>query len=405
MERKLIDLRQQLRGVLDQAEVALTACNTAEFDRLMGEADRLNAEIDNYERLQAARGDFEDDNSHMISLHDVQQEQRFDTMRRSRIDNLRCGREYVTAWADAIRTGVSPSRAASMESMAPLINALTISGGDPVGSEGGFLAPIDFDNMLHEDEKDYFDLSSLFTSENVSLMSGWRAVATSGAAALPKIDESKEIGETSKPSFRKVSYSINKYGDRLPVSQELLNAEPGVLMSYISRWFAVRHVMTKNALLLALLNSLPATDLPTGSELSGLKTALNKGLSSAHARGASVLTNQSGYDALDQLSDEKGRPLLVPNPADPDTYRIKGKQIYYMDDDLLVCTSGKAPVYIGKFSAYGTLFERSGVEIASTDVGGNAWSTATPEIRALCYLDAQKVDPKAVVQKTYAVAE
>lgn len=404
MKRKIINLRQQLKTVLDAAEVALTAGNNAEFDTQMAEADRLNAEIDNYERLLAARGDFDESNAHMLNLHDVQQAQRQDTMRRSRIDNLRNEREYVTAWADAIRTGVSTSRAVSMESMAPLVNVLTISGGDPTGSDGGFLAPIDFDNMLHEEEKEYFDLSTLFTMENVTQMSGWRAVATSGAKALPKIGEAEEIGTDSQPAFRKVAYSVSKYGDRLPISQELLNAEPGVLMAYVSRWFAVRHVMTKNSLLKALLDSLVAKDLSAGAELSGLKTALNKDLNTAHARGASVLTNQSGYNALDQLTDDKGRPLLVPNPADPDTYRIKGKSIYYMDDDLLPVELGKAPVYVGKFSAFGTLFERSGIEIASTDVGGDAWKNAAPEIRALCYLDAQKVDEKAVVKKTYTVS-
>lgn len=405
MKRKIINLRQQVKNVLDQAQAALEVGNTAEFDARMEEADRLNAEIDNYERLMVARGDFEESNAHMINLHDVQQAQRQDNMRRSRIDDLRNEREYVTAWTEAICTGVSTRQAVSMESMAPLVNVLTISGGDPTGSDGGFLAPIDFDNMLHEDEKEYFDLSTLFAAERVTAMSGWRAVATSDAKALPKIGEAAQIGTDSQPAFRKIEYSVNKYGDRLPVSQELLNAEPGVLMAYISRWFAVRHVMTKNDLLKSLMNSLVAEDLSAGVELSGLKTALNKDLNTAHSRGASMLTNQSGYNTLDQLTDDNGRPLLVPNPADPDTYRIKGKSIYYMDDDLLPNDTGKAPIYIGKFSAFGTLFERSGIEIASTDVGGDAWKNAAPEIRALCYLDARKVDEKAVVKKTYVVAE
>lgn len=405
MERKLIDLKQQYKTLLDSAEAALKAGNSAEFDTQMAEADRVKGEIANVERLMAARGDFEPDNSHMMNLHNIQQEEKRDTMRRSRVDNLRSEREYAKAWADAIKNGISPARSVGMESMAPLTNVLTISGGDPAGTDGGFLAPLDFDNMLHEKEKEYFDLSTLFGAETTTVMSGWRAIATTSAVALPQIDEGATIGKTAQPSFEKVSFTLRKYGDRLAVSRELLNAEPGVLMAYIARWFALRDVLTKNTLLLALLDGLTGSAIAAGSELKGIKSALNKGLNTAHARQAAILTNQSGYDAFDGLMDANGRPLLVPNPADPDTYRLKGKPIHYMDDDLLPNKTTNAPLYIGSFKAFGTLFQRSGIEIASTDIGGDAWATASPEIRALTFLDAQKVDAKAVVKRTYAVSE
>lgn len=405
MERKLIDLKQQYKTLLDSAEAALKAGNSAEFDTQMAEADRVKGEIANVERLMAARGDFEPDNSRMMNLHDIQQEEKRDTMRRSRVDNLRGEREYAKAWADAIKNGISPARSVSMESMAPLTNVLTISGGDPAGTDGGFLAPLDFDNMLHEKEKEYFDLSTLFSAETTTVMSGWRAIATTSAVALPQIDESATIGKTAQPSFEKVSFTLHKYGDRLAVSRELLNAEPGVLMAYIARWFALRDVLTKNTLLLALLDGLTGSAIAAGAELKEIKSALNTGLNTAHARQAAILTNQSGYDAFDGLMDANGRPLLVPNPADPDTYRLKGKSIHYMDDDLLPNKGTNAPLYIGSFKAFGTLFQRSGIEIASTDIGGDAWATASPEIRALTFLDAQKVDVKAVVKRTYAVSE
>lgn len=405
MERKLIDLKQQYKTYVDAAEAALKAGNSAEFDSQMAEADRVKGEISNIERLIAARGDFESDNSHLLKLHDMQQDAKRDSLRRSRVDNLRGEREYAKAWATAIKNGISPVRADGMESLAPLTNVLTISGGDPTGADGGFLAPLDFDNLLHEKEKEYFDLSTLFSSETTTVMSGWRAIATTSATALPQIDEGSTIDKTSQPSFEKVSFTLKKYGDRLAVSRELLNAEPGVLMAYIARWFAQRDVLTKNSLLLELLDGLTGSAIAAGAELKGIKSALNKGLNTAHARQAAILTNQSGYDAFDSLEDKNGRPLLVPNPADPDTYRLKGKPIHYMDDDLLPNKTSNAPLYIGSFKAFGTLFQRTGIEIASTDIGGDAWANASPEIRALTFLDAQKVDAKAVVKRTYAVSE
>lgn len=405
MRRKLISLMQKRKGFLDEAEKALELGNNAEFEAQMQEADKLKNEIDNINRLLAAQGDFDPQDSNMLHLHDIQQEQKVDKLNLSRVDKLRNDREYVTAWASAIRNGISPARSAGMENMKPLTNVLTISGGDPAGSDGGFLAPLDFDNLLHEKEKEYFDLSTLFSAETTTVMSGWRAIATTSAVALPQIDEGATIDKTAQPSFEKVSFTLKKYGDRLAVSRELLNAEPDVLMAYIARWFAQRDVLTKNTLLLALLDGLTGSAITAGAELKGIKSALNKGLNTAHARQAAILTNQSGYDAFDSLEDKNGRPLLVPNPADPDTYRLKGKPIHYMDDDLIPNKTTNAPLYIGSFKAFGTLFQRSGIEIASTDIGGDAWTTASPEIRALTFLDAQQVDAKAVVKRTYTVSE
>ncbi|MGM9649720.1 MAG: phage major capsid protein [Butyricicoccaceae bacterium] len=406
MRRKIINLKQQRKTILDKAEAALATGNAAEFDAQMAEADRLQNEIDNYERLIAARGDFDDHDTGMVDLHNAQQQAREENSRRSQADNIRSSREYARRWASAIKAGLTPTRAqdSGVEEARVLLNVLTLSGGDPVGSDGGFIAPLDFDNMIHEREKEYLDLSTLFATESVSAMSGWRAVATASSVALPKIEEGATIGKTSQPSFEKVSYAISKYGDRIAVSRELLNAEPGILMSYISRWFAPRYVLTKNTLLLELLNNLSGIEVTAGGELSAIKTALNVTLNTAHSKGASILTNQSGYNTLDQLTDSHGRPLLVPNPADPDTYQLKGKPIRFADDDLIPIVSSAYPIYIGKFSAFGTLFERTGFEIASTDIGGDAWATASPEIRAMTFLDAQQVDEKAVVKLSYSPA-
>ena len=47
---------------------------------------------------------------------------------------------------------------------------------------------------------------------------------------------------------------------------------------------------------------------------------------------------------------------------------------------------------MGKFQSVGTLFVRKGIEVAATDVGGDAWATDTWELRALCRLDAVAMD-------------
>ena len=61
-----------------------------------------------------------------------------------------------------------------------------------------------------------------------------------------------------------------------------------------------------------------------------LKSLLNKGLNTAISRNAMILTNGNGYDFFDQQEDKNGRPMLVPNPQDPDVYRFNEPSRWYM---------------------------------------------------------------------------
>ena len=117
---------------------------------------------------------------------------------------------------------------------------------------------------------------------------------------------------------------------------------------------------------------------------------------------AVLLTNQSGYAEMDGWEDKNGRPLLVPNPADPQVLRYRGRQVVYGDDTELPGGEGSIPLYVGNFKALGTLFVRKGIELATTDVGGDAWATDSMELRAICRLDAVEMDPAAGFQAALA---
>lgn len=147
------------------------------------------------------------------------------------------------------------------------MKALQETGGSPEGADGGFLVPQDFDNMIHQLEKEYLDLSQLFTVETVTTLSGWRAVEQGTRKALPKIAEMGTVGKDDQPKFAKVSYTVDKYGDRLPVSSELLEDNTAGLLQYLANWFGPKYILTKNTLLLGLLTALETeVALTAGSE-------------------------------------------------------------------------------------------------------------------------------------------
>ena len=76
--------------------------------------------------------------------------------------------------------------------------------------------PQDFDDMIHEYEKEYVDLSQFFAVENVRSLSGWRAVEKGKRKALPKITEMGTIGKDDQPKFTKVTYTVDKYATGCP---------------------------------------------------------------------------------------------------------------------------------------------------------------------------------------------
>jgi HK97 family phage major capsid protein len=285
---------------------------------------------------------------------------------------------------------------AAVESLSPLYKALSESGGTTPGEDGGFLVPVDFDNQIRLLEKDYLDLAAFFNVEPVSTLSGWRVVEDGTPKKLPSVAELGTIGKDDQPKFKRINYAVTTYADRLPISNELLDDNAANLLAYVARWFAPKYVLTKNALLLPLLTALTSpVSLTAGSEDKLLRKALITRLNTAHSRRATLLTNQSGYAEMDSWADSTGRPLLVPNPADAQVMRYRGRAVAYGDDVELPNSETAIPLYAGNLKALGTLFVRKGIELATTNVGGDAWASNTTEVRAICRLDAKQVDGTA----------
>lgn len=403
--QELLELKNKRALKVKEGQDLITQKNFEAHKALLGEVAKMNAEIEAAEAQLAEEGRFDDKDEKLKGLHLNHQKQQEEKAKGAVVDTIRRSNEYANAFAKALRTGVTAKRARGVEGFEPLFKALQETGGDPEGSDGGFLVPLDFDNMIHEYEKEYLDLSQFFTVENVRAMSGWRAVEQGKRKPLPKIAEMATIGKDDQPKFAKVSYTVEKYGDRLPVSSELLEDNTAGLLQYLAGWFGPKYILTKNTLLLSLLTALEMeVALAAGSEAKELRKALITKLNTAHSMAATLLTNQNGYAEMDGWEDANKRPLLVPNPADPSVYRLGGRRVVYADNDLIPDEESKMPIYVGNFKSLGTLFVRKGIEMASTDVGGDAWATDSYEIRGLCRLAAVTMDKSAAFKATITTA-
>lgn len=327
-------------------------------------------------------------------------------MPKSKKDML-ASNEYARAFCYAIRNGVTRKNGRGNEHVKILFDALSEGGGDPVGTDGGFLVPVDIDNTIHELKRELLPLSDLFNVESVSAPTGWRPIDTAPSTPMPEIDEMGTVPNNSdQPAFGKVNYALAKRGLRIPISNELMADKDANLMAYLGRWFAKKLVITENYLLLAALGT-PSTALTSGSITAegAIKTILNKSLDPAISAAAVVITNQTGFDALDQLVDDTGRGLLQPDPTNATQKKIFGRNIRVMSDAQLpnLSTNTYAPFYIGDMKEFATLFHKGTFEVASTDVGGDAWVKDLTEVRGIARLGVSKFDTAAVVARKLAL--
>ena len=316
--------------------------------------------------------------------------------------------EYARAFAYALQHGLNPKNGFGNEKVKILYDALTEGGGDPVGSDGGFLVPEDIDHSIIEFRRSLDPLAALFNEETVTAPTGWRVHDTAPSKGLVAVNEMGSIDDhDDQPVFGKVTYSCAKKALILPVSNELLTDNVANLFAYISRWFARKLVITENLLLIAALRTLTAKSI-NSDPLAGIKTALNKDLDPAISNAATVILNQTAFDVLDQITDGQDRPLLQPDPTNATVERIKGRMVKRVSNATLADVTGDtdtSDIFIGDGKAFATLFRCGGYELASTDIGGNAWRTDSTEIRGIVRLGVSKFDTEAMVRRTVNVPD
>ena len=402
MKNNIAQLGREIHD--DAAKLAAMAMDDTQKDEdVAKQRGALDAKVARLNALQAAyNAQLGEDAGNLQPAGDPAQE-------RTRSELLK-SREYARAFAHAIRTGARPGHDMSAAQHKILYDALTIGGGSTPGEDGGFLVPEEIDHTIHEYSRAVMPLADLLGQMTVNSNSGWFPVATNPSKGMTKMgSEVTQITTSEQPEFKRVSYVLSTYADWLPISNELASDEVSNLFGYISNFYARKYVLTRNELALAALDKLTAGAIKkTDDALALLKTALNVELDPEISVLSTILTNQSGFNYLDSLKDDNGRPLLMPDPAQSTGYLFKGRPVKVASNAVLpnrtVTDTGATkgdyyPIYVGNFEQYATLFTRQALELASTDVGGSAFRTNSIEVRGIARLDCQIFDAAAAVKK------
>ena len=327
-----------------------------------------------------------------------------DPVREKSLKDMLKSNEYARAFAFSIRGGFTPATGWGREELHPLYDALTIGGGDPAGTDGGFLVPDDISHLIREKQRELNPLRQFFNVEGVNTNSGWRVMDNAPSSGFSQVNEMATVPSNDQPAFGKVTFTLVKYGLILPISNELASDEVANLFAYLARWGAKKETITENTLLLSELSTIlgaSAATIGSGTELKDLKKILNVTLDPAIRRNAIILTNQDGFNLLDSLEDLNGRPLIQWDPASQTPRMLGGHQVAVVSNAVMPSSEeanskSGLPFYIGDGNEFATLFERSAMEVLSTNIGGTAFTTDSIQIRFLKRMDVAGFDTAAM---------
>ncbi|MGG3674936.1 phage major capsid protein [Bacillus nitratireducens] len=274
------------------------------------------------------------------------------------------------------------------------------------GEDGGYIVPEDITTTINQLKQTTDSLEQYVNVQPVSTNKGARTLekraASTPFAPLSEYGNPNAMKEIASPQFDRIPYAIDDYAGFLPVPNDLLSDTDQALENYLRQWIAKKSVATRNYLILQEINKLTKVDL---KDYNGLKTTLNVTLDPIFVASANIITNQDGFNYLDQLEDKNGRPLLQPDPTNPTRKLFAGKPVVVLSNKTIATDgAGKAPFIVGDLKEAIVLWDRQQLSIDMTKEGGNAWRSNTTEFRAIEREDVTLWDSEAVVYGQITVA-
>lgn len=377
----------ELKKAVNEITAKVEAAQAAEqYDDAAKLADELTATVANY-KAEKAKEDAEMETFKTVAAPVKDTAQVMDAKMQNRIFNKLV---FERPLDSAEREIYAANRAA--------FNAPGTPGQvEATPSKGGYLVPTEQLNILWEFRRAYSQLRDYCNVFAVTKPTGKMPSMGATTSMLVAFDEINAIHETDF-NFGQITYEIASYGDIVPVSNELIADADFSIMSIVGQRLAREGVNKENSLILTAI----ATELSTPTTITTYKQllkAMNVTLDRAFYANTRIFTNQDGFQWMAELQDAQNRPLLVPDVAAPDTYRLRGKEIVVIPNGVMPSTTDSghdyAPIYVGSMSDFVAFFERQGVEIAtSTEYLFNKNATA---LRAVQRFGVSILDDAALV--------
>ncbi|KRM91490.1 phage major capsid protein [Liquorilactobacillus cacaonum] len=199
-------------------------------------------------------------------------------------------------------------------------------------SDGSVLIPDTILPAEHE-EHQFPRLGNLVRNVQVKTTTGKLPIFQTSDDVLEKHDEFGTGNRKKVPDIKPVPWDLGSFSSTFAYSQELLTDSQYNWESELGdRLIELRDNTDDSLIITALTAGLTAT--VSTDLIADIKKALNLNLKPVDSQKAQIVMSQAAFDAIDQLKDDMGRPLIQMDLTKASNYTLLGKQLVVIADTL-----------------------------------------------------------------------
>ncbi|MDQ8388002.1 phage major capsid protein [Enterococcus faecium] len=179
---------------------------------------------------------------------------------------------------------------------------------------------------------------------------------------MTSVDELAKNPALANPEFTKVNYEIATYRGYIPVSQEALDDSDIDLGGLVAEYIQRQSLNTSNA---EIAKKLQTATAKTVTDIDGLKDIVNVTIDPAY--NVKFIASQSFFNELDKMKDNDGRYLLQQDVTVASGYKLLGREVVVMADDVIGKKAGDKVAFVGDPSLFVKYFDRQQASVRWVD--------------------------------------
>lgn len=179
---------------------------------------------------------------------------------------------------------------------------------------------------------------------------------------MTSVEELAKNPALANPEFTKVNYEIATYRGYIPVSQEALDDSDIDLGGLVAEYIQRQSLNTSNA---EIAKKLQTATAKTVTDIDGLKDIVNVTIDPAY--NVKFIASQSFFNELDKMKDNDGRYLLQQDVTVASGYKILGREVVVMADDVIGKKASDKVAFVGDPSLFVKYFDRQQASVRWVD--------------------------------------
>lgn len=268
---------------------------------------------------------------------------------------------------------------------------------NPDGENGeAYILPQDISTKIETLKRQYRSMREVCGKRTTTAMSGSYPVENlDSVTGLIDFSDGTDAEESGDAKFSKVTFSLHEYGKLMRLSNTLIALSDNDLINYIVELYAKAACITENEKAIETITK--NKTVKTLDDWISLNSSINTDLDPAALYGTVIVTNQDGFNYLDNVTDQNCKPLMQPDITQPARKLFKGYPVYVFGNRMLPSTkptaskAGYAPIYYGDLDTGVKFVDLNLKSFATSKEAG--FKQNTTYARLIEYFDVIQNDP------------